>query len=71
MPDLTLTNQRGFDVSDEAVLRDIAALARHPLHLRAPDTEFRVPMPDGGAWHGTVIEAAGKRVAMARTFLSD
>jgi hypothetical protein len=52
--------QRAFGVgADEDVVRSIADLARHRLHLKSPDQEFAVPDETGGGeWRGSIEETA-------------
>jgi hypothetical protein len=48
--------QRGFDISDQAVLHDLGLLATAARGLikEAPGSEFTVPTPSGGSWRGSV-----------------
>jgi hypothetical protein len=62
--------ERGADRSEEAVLHDLAPLAREHRGIAEHGGEFAIPATSGGRWIGSVTIVKGARVLAVRTFIA-
>jgi hypothetical protein len=61
--------QRGYENTDDSVLRDLAPIGREFVAAAATFGEFKIPA-GGGRWIGAVANSNGSPVLAVRTFIA-